>query len=224
MALPSNIPTSFVPHSAASPRKFHSDLTGVFDFFAYIVLGIVCALALGVFLYGRVLTASQATKDAELAKEEMGIDPATIQNFVRLRDRLSSGGKLLSNHVAFSGFFSLFETLVPTTVRFSSLHVSMSDAGAVAVDGSGVAKSFNALAAASTKLAEDGRVKDAIFSSIVINAKDSSVAFNLSASLDPKVVAFSVRAISTTPLAPAATSTQATSTKPAVSSPTKQTP
>ena len=56
--------------------------------------------------------------------------------------------------------------------------------------GSGTAKSFNALAVISTTFATDNRIKEAIFSNIVVN-KDNSVSFALSASLDPKLVAFS---------------------------------
>jgi len=227
MALPSNIPTSFVPHATTGPRKFRTDLTGAFDLVAYLILGIVFILALGVFFYGRVLASSQVAKDTELAKAEEGIDPMTVQNFVRLRDRLANGQELLSNHVAVSKFFALLETLVPTTVRMETLHLAIIDAGVVKLEGKGIAKSFNALAAASTKFSQDGQIKDAIFSNIIVDRKDSSVSFNLSASVDPKVVTFSVTSRAAAPSVLKATSTppvgaaQTTST----SSPqTKKTP
>jgi hypothetical protein len=213
MALSSNIPTSFVPSSNTAPRRFRSDLTGMFGLLSYFVLAVVFILALGVFFYGRVLAGSQASKDAELAIAESGIDSVTVETFVRLRDRLNLGQTLLNNHVAFSGFFSLLETLVPAPVRFISIHLSIGDTGSVKLEGSGSAKNFNALAAASTAFAHDGRIKDAIFSNIEVNSKDSSVSFALSASLDPKLIAFSPRAQVLIPSAPIATTT-ATSTKP----------
>jgi len=189
--LPPTIPTSFVPHSASSAsRRSHTDFTGAFGFFAYIILGVVFALALGVFFYGRILSASQSTKDAALAQAEAAINPTTVEGFVRLRDRLASGSTLLAGHTAFSGFFSSLGTLMPTTVRFSSLHLSLNDKGEAKFEGSGVAKSFNALAAASMAFAQDGRIKDAIFSNIVVNPKDTSVSFVLAATLDKKIVAF----------------------------------
>lgn len=52
-----------------------------------------------------------------------------------------------------------------------------------------MARSFNALAAASNAFATDGRIKDAIFSNISVN-KDSTVSFSLSAMLDPKLIIF----------------------------------
>lgn len=191
MALPPTIPTSFVPHSASTAaRQFRTGFSGVFDFLAYGVLVIVAALALGVFFYGRILTATQVSKDASLAKVEAAIDPTTVENFVRLRDRLNSGTALLNGHIALSNFFTMLGALLPSTVRFSSLHLSAGTAGIVKFDGEGTAKSFNALAAASAAFAADGRVKDAIFSNIVVNTFDSSVSFSLVAALDPKLVAF----------------------------------
>jgi len=192
MDIPPTIPTSFVPRStfASTRRTFTTNFTDVFSIFAYAVLGVVFALALGVFFYGRILAGAQASKDAELAKAEKAIDLATVQGFMQLRDRLTAGQKMLGSHLALSNFFKLVETLLPTNVRVSNLHLTLDTTKRVRLEGAGVAKSFNALAAVSNSFAADGRIKEAIFSNIVVN-RDSSVSFALSATLDPKVVAFS---------------------------------
>lgn len=213
MALPPTIPTSFVPHTTSvAVSRSRSSFTGAFGFFAYAVLGIVFVMALGVFFYGRILAASVTTKDAALATAQANIDPATIENFVRLRDRLSSSGILLEKHVAFSGFFFALEKLLPASVRFSSLHLSQSETGIPKVAGTGIAKSFNALAATSNAFATDGRIKDAIFSNISVN-RDGTVSFILSASLDPKLIAFTPSAFAptTVTVAPAETTTSTSS-------------
>ncbi len=192
MALPPTIPTSFIPHAAsAAPRRFRSDLTGAFAYFAYGVLTIVVMLALGVFSYDRILAASQTAKDKEIKKAQENIDSATVEQFVRLRDRLSESETLLAGHPAFSGFFAALEKILPATVRFSTLRLSQGNAGTATVEGSGIAKSFNALAAASDVFAKDGRIKNAVFSDINVN-KDSSVSFALSATLDPGLFAFGI--------------------------------
>lgn len=157
---------------------------------AYALLGIVFALALGVFFYGRILSSTLNAREAALAKAAAAIDPATIKGFVRLRDRLNASQTLLKNHVALSNFFTSLEEILPTNVRFSSLHVTVDSAGITKVEGSGVAKSFNALAAASGAFASDGRVKNVIFSKISIHG-DTSVSFGFSATLDSKMIAFS---------------------------------
>ncbi len=173
-----------------APRKFSSDFTGAFGFFAYAVLGIVFLMALGVFFYGRILVADEASKYKKLTVAEAEIDAKTVESFVRLRNLLSSGETLLEGHVAFSGFFSSLEKILPATVRFTALHISIGKNGMSKVEGEGVAKSFNALASASTAFAGDGRIKDAIFSKINIK-KDNSVSFSLFATLDREIIVFS---------------------------------
>lgn len=191
MALPPTIPTSFVPHSAVRDRQFRADYSGAFGFLAYTILGFAFLLSVGVFFYGRILTADKVAKDKEIASELAKIDTRAVETFVRLRDRLVSSQSLLNDHVAFTGFFEAFEKLVPTTVRFSSLNLSFDATGAPKIEGTGVAKSFNALAAASEGFAADGRIKDAIFSHLTVSNKDNSVSFSLAAALDPKLISFS---------------------------------
>lgn len=175
--------------ASAESRNVRSDVGSVLGYFAYILLGIVFVAALGVFFYGRVLDASKSAKDLELKNAAAAIDPEMIKEFVQLRDRLNASQVLLGNHVAFSGFFSALESILPTTVRFSSLHVLIDSTGAIKVDGSGVSKSFNALSVASAAFAADGRIKDVIFSKMNVN-KDNSISFGFSATLDPKIIAF----------------------------------
>ena len=213
MPLPPTIPTSFVPHPGAdSSKRYRSDISGAFAFLGYGVLGLVVILAVGVFVYDRVLVAEQNAKDAALAKQEAAIDPHTINEFVRLQNRLTYSAQLLNAHVAFSGFFRAIETLLPSTVRFTSLHLSIDDSGAPQLVGTGEARTFNALAAASDAFAADGRIKDAIFSKITVE-QGGAVSFGIQATLDPTLVAYTPDAY-TTVAAPAPPDTQAASTSP----------
>lgn len=192
MALLPNIPTSFVPRASAAAARPQSslDIGDALGILSYLVLVIMFVLSLALFLYGRILTGQLASKDAALAKAEAAIDPATVQGFVQLRDRLNSSQQLLSGHVAPSRFFSVLESILPTTVRFSSLHMSIDSADTVKVEGTGTSKSFNALSAASAAFATDTRIKNVIFSKMTISQKDNSVSFSFSATIDPKLISF----------------------------------
>jgi hypothetical protein len=189
MALYPTIPTSFVPRPAA-PQRFRPDPSGAFAFFGYSVLAAVFLLAVGVFFYGRILVAEQNSKDKALSTAVSSIDSKTAEGFIRLHDRLVLSQSLLSQHVASSGLFTLLDKIMPSTVRFTSLHLILGPTGIAKVEGAGTAKSFNALAAASAAFATDGSIKDAIFSSIKVN-KDNSVNYLLTATLDPKTITFS---------------------------------
>lgn len=192
MDIPPTIPTSFVPRLASvATRRFSSDSMSAFSIFAYGTLSIVLLLTAGLFVYDRVLASALATRNDALDKSQKTIDLATVRSFVQLRDRINSGTALLANHVAFSSFFSTFDTLLPTTVRLSSIHLSFDAANKVKLDGSGTAKNFNALAAASTAFATDGRFKEAIFSNMTVDKENRTISFVLSATLDPEVVSFS---------------------------------
>lgn len=188
--MPPSIPTSFVPHaSQAGPRRFRTDFTGAFAFLSYGVFLIVIIASVGIFFYEQILDNTLKAKNADLAQKEAAIDPATVESFVRLRDRLVFGKSLLENHIAVSNFFSFFGTNIPTSVRFASLHLSQDSQGTFQLSGTGEARSFNALAAASSAFADGGRIKDAIFSHITVS-KTNTVSFAFAASLDPKLVSF----------------------------------
>lgn len=210
MALPPTIPTSFVPHPGSVAARRRTDLAGAFVFFAYGVLGLSVLMAIGVFIYDSILISRQSNEDAALASAIAGIDPSTVAGFVHLRDRLSSGGMLLDKHPSFTAFFGVLSSILPASVRLSDLHLSLDDSGIVMVAGDGSAKSFNALAAASDAFANDGRIKDAIFSGIKVN--NGFVSFTFSATLDPALVAFS-------PPAPAPALAPSVSTSTATTSP-----
>ncbi len=192
-------------------RRARTDFTGAFGFFAYGVFVIVLGLAIGVFFYERILLGVLEGKNAALASAQAKINPETVKSFVQLRDRLAYGSTLLANHVSLSSFFATVGTDLPKTVRFSSLHITVGEGRKITLDGAGVASTFNALADLSTQFARTGHIKDAIFSNITINSKDSSVSFALSATIDPAVVAFSATTpVSTAPTGPVGSSTPPT--------------
>lgn len=194
MALLPTIPTSFVPRTGtgiAARPQFRSDFGSALGVLAYVIFAVVVIAGIGLFFYGRVLAGTLASKNAELAKAEAAIDPATVFSFVQLRNRLNSSKTLLSNHKAPSGLFTALESILPATVRFTSLHLTIDATGAAKIDGSGVSKTFNALSAASAAFANDGRIKDVIFSKMTINDANRSVSFGFSGTLDPKLIAFS---------------------------------
>ena len=216
MALPPSIPTSFVPYSGAAAQKqrFRADYAGAFSFIAYGILGVVVLLAVGAVAYGFVLDATKAKKDADLATAEKSIDPEIVKGFVQLQNRLNASVALINNHVALSGLFAAFEKTLPSAARIATMHLSVDTAGGVKLDASGVAKNFNVLAAVSSALATDNRIKDAIFSNIVVSQKDNSVSFAFSAMIDPKFVAFDPLSYADAPQSQATTTQNTETTTP----------
>ncbi len=192
MALPPTIPTSFVPHfnNAQSPRaRFES--AGMLAPLAYGFFGIVVILAISVFFYERVLNSAKLRKETELKSAQAAIDPATIESFVRLNNRLESSKQLISAHPAFSSLLVSIEKTLPTKTRFTALRFSIQEGGSARIDGTGIANNFNALAVTSQALAREGKIKDAVFSNIRVT-RENAVSFSLSAKAEQKDFAFKV--------------------------------
>ena len=141
MPIPPTIPTSFVPkqpvHTAArrSPGTF-----GILSLIAFFLAGAALVASGAVFAYERYLTGARDTKAAELADAEQKISRDTVEEFVRLRDRLASAEAIMENHVTLSSFFSLLETLTLQNVRFGSLALTVEDNRTAELKLTGVAR------------------------------------------------------------------------------------
>lgn len=152
-----------------------------------VLLGIGALVCAGIFGYEIYLTSARDAKQAELAAAQKAVDIDTVEGFIRLRDRLSATKSILNQHVELSEFFDVLEARTLRTVRFSNLIISVSGDRSAEIQVEGTARSFNALAAQSAAIAAEKRIKRAIFSGISVN-DNGTVAFSLTASLDPRII------------------------------------
>lgn len=161
--------------------------TNLFLIVSLAIAGIVVAIALGTFLYGKYLDQTLASKQAQLTQAQSRVDENTIEDFVRLRDRLASAKTLLSDHIVLSNFFDTLETLTLQGVRFDDLKLAVAGDNTAKLEMSGTAKSFNALAAQSNAFAGEKRIKRAIFSDITVTST-KLVSFKMTADIDSKLI------------------------------------
>lgn len=203
----------------------------VFFIIGGVIAIISVVLAGGAFAYELYLKNARDQKSAALTEAQKSVDLDTVEEFIRLKNRLSTVETLLNQHVGLSEFFDTLEARTLQTVRFSGLTVTVEDDRSAEITMEGVARSFNALAAQSSAIAAEKRIKRAIFSDITVN-KNGTVGFMLAATLDPRLItsgevlpgildmpatlpASTAPAATTSPLSkPAATSSRATSTAP----------
>ena len=188
MALSPSIPTSFVPKQPVSPSKRpHSSGSNLFLVLSIVIVVIAVAVSGAVYLYASYLTGVEKTKAAQVTAAENNVSPGTVEQFIKLRDRLSAADLLLNKHVELSQFFTLLEGITLQNVHFNSLKITVNADNSATIDMAGDALNFNALAAESTTFAAEQNVKSAIFSGISVN-KDNSVGFSLNATLAPALV------------------------------------
>lgn len=206
MAIPPNIPTSFVPKQAIQANSAHGIRrhgANPINIVAPTILLITVLLAGGVYGYERYLLGKKTAAAAELSVQEQNIDQEGVREFIRLRDRLSAGTKLLSEHVTLSTFFTKLEKITLQNVRFTTLTVTVGADRTAEVQMAGEAKSFNALAAQSTAFSSDPSIRRAIFSGVSQNT-DGTVDFSVTATLAPDVLTGGESAASVQQILPAA--------------------
>jgi hypothetical protein len=189
VALSPGIPTSFVPRQPVQPSANHPmrGSNNIFLIVSLVILGIVIALAGAVFAYDKYLTNSLQAKADQLTVAQKQVDQNTIEDFVRLRDRLNTGTDLLTNHIVLSQFLDTLEKLTLANVRFNNMKLAVAGDHTAKIDISGSAKTFNALAAQSNAFAGEKLIKRAIFAGITLSDA-KLVTFRLTADLDPRLV------------------------------------
>lgn len=189
MALSPGIPTSFVPKQPVqAPRRKASAGTNLFLLASLAVAGVALLASGAVFAYDRYLTYVQNAKEAELAKAQAAVNPDTVQEFIRLKDRFNAGETLLNQHVTLSRFFDELEAVTLQNIQFSNLTLTVTGDGTAKLQMDGVAKNFNALAAQSNAVAADKNIKRAIFSGIGFDNGNTRLKFQLTADLDPSII------------------------------------
>lgn len=187
MALPPTIPTSFVPKQAVVARRSVSGfnpflLVSYIIFFVWIVVGIL------VFSYQWYLQKASAQKKEALVTAQNNIDQASLTDFIRLRDRFTISKETLDKHVTLSQFFDKIEGITIQNAHFTNLKLTVQDNRTAKLEMTGTARNFNALAAQSSAFTTDKDIKKAIFSGFVIDPKDGSVTFQITAEVEPSLI------------------------------------
>lgn len=189
---PTTIPTSFVPKQPVrTTQKFSSSGGNILLTISTVLLVASLIAAGAAFGYKEYLTGVLSSKSTALEAAQSMVDKDAVSEFVRTRDRLQLAKELLDSHIAASRFFKLLESETLANVRFGSLSFDVADDGSAEITLQGTARTFNALAAQSSRLAEEKLIKRAIFSEISVNQDTDLVNFSLTADLDPRLLAFS---------------------------------
>jgi Tfp pilus assembly protein PilN len=141
----------------------------------------------GTFGYKAYLDTVTTARQLRLEAAEKSIDPAAVEDYIRLRNRIKVANVILNRHIVTSQFFTTLESLTLQNVRFQTLQLDIEDDRTAAIEMQGSARSFNALAAQSAAFANEKQIKRAIFSGITAD-KNGVVKFSLSAELGPKLV------------------------------------
>ena len=189
MALSPSIPTSFVPKQpvATDRRRFSNGGNNLFLVVSVIILAITIAIAAATFLYDQFLKNEEKGKAAQIVQAQQSVNEDTVNQLLRLQNRLVASQGLINQHIVLTQFFTLLESITSQSVHFDGVSINVADDRSAHITMTGEAKDFNALASQSTVFAGQPKIKSAIFSNIALG-KSGNVSFALDADIDPSII------------------------------------
>ena len=212
------VQASFIPKRSLEVTATRGGGFGGLLFFVTLLFFIGSLVAAGAaFGYTQLLNKQIVDKSKSLQLAEGAYDPGTIEDLVRIDQRLTQAKVLLNKHTAVSGIFAFLSSQTLINVAFSSFDYVLGDDGSAKIMLQGSGASFATVALQSDQLNGNKLLKDVVFSSITVDAT-GRVAFSVSATVDPSVLSYSeslgspasaipvqAPAASSTPTTPAAT-------------------
>lgn len=225
--MPPKFQSSFIPKgpisapmqaSQGAVRRRPRDIVSMVAVF---VFSLSVLSALGVFLYVGFLNYRVKSMTAELDRARAALSPETVNELVRLDDRIVSTGELIRRHRVLSPLFNLLESSTPRTVRFTEFDYRVMEDGPK-LSLKGEAAGYAALALQADIFNKSPYLKNPVFSDLTLDER-GNVVFVMTAALSPELLSYEreVNALYTpepvVPVGqatstPAATSTSATST------------
>jgi hypothetical protein len=185
-----DIQTSFIPKKSVEEvrKKRRTTGVGLVTLIAFIIFIISLAATGSVFLYERFLTGAIQSKGADLERARAAFEPETIEDLSRIDEKLETGRRVLSEHIALSGLFELLENLTLKNVQFTGLELEETVDGIVARL-TGEAESFAAVALQSDSFGGERHLRNVIFSDVNV-ISTGAVSFDLAFTLDPEYFSY----------------------------------
>ena len=184
--------TSFIPKKPIIESRSAGSSISLFLLLSIIVFIVTMAAASGVWLWRESLI-KQVDKDIEdLAAAKKTYVDSTIDDLIRLDNRIEVSKVLLQNHLAVSPVFTFLENNVLKFVRLKSMRFSYAGSEKIKIDLSGTAGSYGVLSKQSDAFG-DLRLKSLISQPVISDFSplaDGGVSFNFSASIYPKLVTY----------------------------------
>ncbi|HEY5383332.1 MAG TPA: hypothetical protein VIJ88_02130 [Candidatus Paceibacterota bacterium] len=185
------VQTSFIPKKSLDISASRSGSSfGLLFLIALFIFIVSLVAAGGSFAYTQYLNNAIASKSKSLALAEGAYDPGTIQDLLRMDNRLNQSKTLLASHVAVSGIFALLSTQTLEQVSFSNFQYTLGPNGTAHITMQGTADSFSTVALQSDQFGGNKLLKNVVFSGITVGT-NGSVGFSVSADVDSSVLSYS---------------------------------
>ena len=180
---------SFIPKQSLAAAGRGGGM-GLFFLLAIIIFALSIVSAGAAFGYTQILKNTIASKDESLRKAEGAFNPGTIQDLLRLDNRLTQARLLLQKHVAPSALLYFLSTITLERVQLNSFEMGLNNNGSASLTVTGSADSFSSVALQSDQFGATKLLKDVIFSGISVN-ESGKIGFTVTATVDPSLMLYS---------------------------------
>lgn len=192
--------TSFIPKQGVSvtadfrPKKS----MGFFAFFATLIFFVSIILAGGIFGWKTYLQSQKTTMMKDLDKNIKAFEPQTIEQYVRLDNRINAAKEILSKHIAVSYLFDFLQEKTLQSVQFNDFKYDLGLDGFATVIMNGQAKSYNSVAYQSEVFGSKVSGEQTSFIGPIFSNLDldqfGNVLFNFNTKVQPGFLSYSRKA------------------------------
>jgi len=137
--------TSFIPKRPIIDNQGTHPKINLFFISAIILFVLSLSLAFGVWLRQGYLVKQLEKDKADLLEARKEYSEDSINDLIRLDDRLSVSANLLNNHLSLTPIFSILEKNILRRVRVNSLSISYDLDNKMKIDLSGIAVNYDVL-------------------------------------------------------------------------------
>lgn len=185
--------TSFIPKKPVVETRVESGGISLFLLLAIIIFIVTSALSVGIWFWQKKLANDISVAVQALASARASYEEKTINEMLRLDDRIKESKKLLNQHTAITPVFALLEANVLRNVQLKSLKFSQGTDGKINIDLSGVALDYDALLRQSNAFGSEN-LRDLISQPVISDfnpTADGRIAFNFKAFVNRNLISYS---------------------------------
>jgi hypothetical protein len=201
--------SSFIPKDSSgaqsnqleSFRNKKSGGGGLLAFISKIIFALSVLAAVGVFGYKFYLRYSIDRMKEDLEVARVDVEPDTVQELVRINNRILSTKEIIASHTVISPFFELLQASTARAVRFTDIDYINSPEEGIKVTLSGQANSYGALALQADIFSDNQYLTNQLFSDLKLDPQ-GNVIFTFTANVSRDLLSYRRRVEQLTPTAP----------------------
>ncbi len=178
-----------------------------------VIFIVTIATAAGLYFYSKVLDTKVTNETKTLQENEDRLELTTLEQYIRLDDRIEAAKQILHNHTAVTPIFDTLQKTVLKSIQFSSLTLTFGGQDKISLSMKGQTLNYGSIAFQSDILSKDenGLIKNPIFSDLNLDPS-GNVSFSFTATLDPSLILYERNLNQDTELIPDTTTGEGTTT------------